>query len=108
LWPRDGGDQPWTWAWQAYVYGRAGERREAARALEDLKRRLRRNPAQTAPLMAFAYAGMNDREHVLFWLKKAYSEHSNNLLSLKVDPAYDFLRDDPRFQDLLRRVGLAP
>jgi TolB-like protein/DNA-binding winged helix-turn-helix (wHTH) protein/Flp pilus assembly protein TadD len=108
LWQRDDGGQPWTWAWEAYVYARAGERHEAARALEDLKRRLRRDPAQTAPLMAFVYAGMNDREHALFWLNKAYSEHSNTLLSLKVDPAYDFVRDDPRFQDLLRKVGLAP
>lgn len=108
LWQRDDGGQPWTWAWEAYVYARAGERHEAARALDDLKRSLRRNHARAAPLMAFAYAGMNDREHTLFWLEKAYSEHSNTLLSLKVDPAYDFLRDDPRFQALVRRVGLSP
>jgi tetratricopeptide (TPR) repeat protein len=108
LWQRDDGGQPWNSAWEAYVYGRAGERREAARAIENLKQSLRHVPTQTAPLLAFAYAGMNDREHALFWLKKAYSEHSNTLLSLKVDPAYDFLHDDPRFQALVRRVGLSP
>jgi hypothetical protein len=44
------------------------------------------------------------------WLEKAYSEHSNALTTLKVDsvdPIYDPPRIGPRFQDLLRRVGLA-
>ena len=40
-------------------------------------------------------------------LEKAYTQHSNGLTGLKVDPIYDPLRGDPRFQNLLRRVGLA-
>jgi hypothetical protein len=40
-------------------------------------------------------------------LEKAYAQHSNGLTSLKVEPAYDPLRGDPRFQELLQRVGLA-
>jgi hypothetical protein len=39
-------------------------------------------------------------------LEKAYEEHSNWLIYLHIDPSMDGLRDDPRFQDLLRRVGL--
>jgi TolB-like protein/DNA-binding winged helix-turn-helix (wHTH) protein len=107
-WEREDGTHPWNWTWEAYVYGRAGDKREAARAIEDLKLSLRRTPALSAPLLAFAYAGMKDRQHTLLWLNRALFEHSNTLLALKVDPAYDFLRDDPRFQDLLRKVGLAP
>jgi hypothetical protein len=39
-------------------------------------------------------------------LETAYAQHSNAMTALKVDPAYDPLRDDPRFRDLLRRVRL--
>jgi hypothetical protein len=41
------------------------------------------------------------------WLEKAYAEHSNRLTGLKVDPVYDPLQSDPRFQTLVRQVGLA-
>jgi hypothetical protein len=48
---------------------------------------------------------LNNKDEALAWLQKAYEEHSVALTSL-VDPIYDPLRSDPRFQDLLRRVGL--
>jgi len=54
-----------------------------------------------------AYAGMRDKEQTFVWLEKAYSQHSNVLTTLKVDPMYDELRSDPRFQSLLHRVGSA-
>ena len=54
-----------------------------------------------------AYAGMKDREETIAWLERAYTQHSPDLMSLKVDPLFDEMRGDPRFQDLLRRVGLA-
>jgi len=41
------------------------------------------------------------------YLEKAYSQHSSTMTALRVDPVYDPLRSDPRFQDLLRRAGLA-
>ena len=51
-----------------------------------------------------ALAGETDQ--ALEWLEKAYAEHSDHLVLLKVDPIFDPLRGDPRFADLLRRVGL--
>jgi hypothetical protein len=56
--------------------------------------------------MAWAYAGVSDKEHTLMWLNRAYAKRSNVMTVLKVEPAFDFLRSDPRFQDLTRRVGL--
>jgi hypothetical protein len=49
---------------------------------------------------------MGDKDQALAWLEKAYARRSNGLTSLKVNPAYDLLRGDQRFENLLRRVGL--
>ncbi|SPE24710.1 hypothetical protein SBA7_1070002 [Candidatus Sulfotelmatobacter sp. SbA7] len=48
------------------------------------------------------------KDEAFGWLEKAYSEHSNAVTTLKVDPICDPLRSDLRFQNLGRRVGLAP
>ena len=42
------------------------------------------------------------------WLEKAYQERSDGLTYVNVEPAFDFLRSDPRFQNLLRRMNLEP
>jgi hypothetical protein len=54
-----------------------------------------------------AYLGAGRKEEAIALLQKAYAEHSNAVVGIKVDRIYDPLRSDPRFQDLLRRVGLA-
>ncbi len=56
--------------------------------------------------IARSYARLNENEQTLYWLEKAYEEHSDHLTLLRVDPLFDFLRTDARFQDLLKRVGL--
>ncbi len=55
-----------------------------------------------------AYIGMNKKEEAFAYLWKAYEGHSTSLTALKVDPLFDPLRGDPRFQTILRGVGLAP
>ncbi len=97
---------PWTWAIAAYVYGRSGNREEARRTLAKLKQLNQRRQMDPAAIV-LVYVGMNSKEEAFKWFEKAYSENSNALITLKVDPIYDPLRSDPRFQDLLRRVGLA-
>jgi len=56
--------------------------------------------------MLWAHVGMGDKEEALADLEKVFSEHSNFMTTIKVEPAFDPLRSDPRFQELLRRVGL--
>jgi hypothetical protein len=51
------------------------------------------------------YAGLDDKDQAFAWLEKAYSERSAWISWLKVDPKFDSLRSDPRFADLMRRVG---
>jgi TolB-like protein/DNA-binding winged helix-turn-helix (wHTH) protein/Tfp pilus assembly protein PilF len=103
---RRGDDTPWTWATEAYVYGHSGQQAQARDALKKLERVNRHQHLDPAPMLVLAYAGMNNKDEALGWLEKAYSEHSNAVTTLKVDPIYDSLRSDPRFQDLVRRVGL--
>jgi len=55
-------------------------------------------------LPAVIYAALGDKEQALQWLEKGYKEHSPTLYFLKIDPALDPLRSEPRFQDLTRRM----
>jgi hypothetical protein len=55
--------------------------------------------------LANYYARAGDAERIIEWLEKAYEEHNNNLPYMRT-PVFDAVRDDPRFQDLVRRVGL--
>ena len=93
------------WSMLAAAYGRAGQQPEAQRALDKLLEMNRRQQIDPSALI-WAYIGMGNKDQAFIWLEKAYSQHAN-LTTLKVDPIYDPLRSDPRFQDLLRRVGLA-
>jgi hypothetical protein len=56
--------------------------------------------------LAIAYAGLGDKDRGFEWMETAYRERAAWLTFLKVDPALDPLRSDPRFADLLRRIGL--
>jgi TolB-like protein/DNA-binding winged helix-turn-helix (wHTH) protein/Tfp pilus assembly protein PilF len=88
----------------AYAYAAGGRKSEGLKILADLK-----NPARRSYLppemVAEVYAGLGDRQEALNWLEKAYAEHAANLDLLKVNPAFDPLRADPRFQQLLRRMN---
>jgi tetratricopeptide (TPR) repeat protein len=88
------------------AYSHAGRRTEALHVLDELKRH---QQTSYVPAGAFvnAYLGLSDSDQAFVWLDRAYEEHSNILQYLKVHPYFDPLRGDPRFADLLRRVGLA-
>jgi hypothetical protein len=55
--------------------------------------------------MAMAYARLGKAEQVLAWLEEAYRQRDPGLSGLKVEPLFDFLRSNLRFQDLLRRMN---
>jgi tetratricopeptide (TPR) repeat protein len=89
----------------AVGYGQAGRREDALRVLAELKKR-QRTGYVPAGAFVLTYSGLADREQTLIWLEQAYKEQSLILLFLKVHPIFDSLRDDPRFKDLVDRVGL--
>jgi tetratricopeptide (TPR) repeat protein len=83
----------------------SGRRQEAVRILDDLKGLSKRRYVLPS-LIAIIYIGLEDGDQAFAWLEKAYQERSDFMIVLKVEPVLDGLRSDPRFADLLQRVGL--
>jgi Flp pilus assembly protein TadD len=88
-----------------HAYAVSGRKREAEQALKELKDWSKQS---YVPAYNFAevYIGLGEREQALASLEKAYADRSIYLTFLKADPQFDSLRSDPRFKDLLHRVGL--
>lgn len=87
----------------AAAYVRSGNRSEAERLLADLLSR--RSKQYVSPLdIANAYHALGRKDETLDWLNKAYGDQSELLIVLDRDPAFDDLRDDPRFQELLSKI----
>ncbi|MCA1636970.1 MAG: hypothetical protein LC768_01310, partial [Acidobacteria bacterium] len=60
----------------------------------------------SAVAVASTYSRLGEKERAFEWLEKAFAEHEVNITNLKVNKSFDSLKSDPRFQDLLRRIGL--
>jgi TolB-like protein/Tfp pilus assembly protein PilF len=90
----------------AHAYARAGNREKALQLVDELKRVLAERG--NIPTFAFvtAYAGLGDKEQAFAWLERSYEERRPRMVWLNTDPWLDPLRSDPRFHDLVRRVGL--
>ncbi len=89
----------------AHAYAAAGQRQEALKLLDELKAQSGRR--YVSPFyVALVYTGLGDREQALVWLGAAYDDRSNNMIFLNAVPEFDRLRPEPRFQTLLRRIGL--
>jgi TolB-like protein/Tfp pilus assembly protein PilF len=90
-----------------YSHARLGERKESLQVIEALKAASKQSFVP-ALFVALVYAGLEDKDQAFTWLEKAYEERFNRLAYLKVEALWDPLRSDPRFADLLRRVGIPP
>ena len=87
------------------VYGFAERKEEAKKILKELLT-LNERRYVTPAALACGYIGLGDKDQAFAWIEKAYRERSNFVTYLKVVPIVDSLRSDPRFSDLIRRVGL--
>jgi tetratricopeptide (TPR) repeat protein len=90
-----------------YAYAVTGTRGEAQKVLNQLNA-LSAHKYVPAIDMADIYAGLGEKDKAFEWLEKGYEERSLAFGDIKVDPAFDPLRSDPRFADLLRRMNLQP
>jgi len=100
------GSHPFYMAWLGYAYARAGNRNEALRILRQLKVISGKKYVASHDVAAI-YVGLGEKSKAIVWLNKGYDEHSYTVLQLGVEPEFDSLRSDPRFQDLVQRVGLS-
>jgi tetratricopeptide (TPR) repeat protein len=88
----------------AYAYAVSGMKGEAVKMLNDLKNRSS-HAFSNAPEIAVIYVGLGQKDQAMAWLEKAYVERFNPAVLMR--PCFDPLRSDPRFQDLLGRIGLS-
>jgi serine/threonine protein kinase/tetratricopeptide (TPR) repeat protein len=87
------------------AYGLAGKREQAIKILNDLKKK--RSQGYVRPRMiASLYAALSEKNQAIEWLEKSYEERDDWIVWTTTNPEFDSLRSDPRFQDLMRRIGL--
>jgi serine/threonine-protein kinase len=90
-----------------HAYARAGQKEQALQIFSALKERARRQYVTPYDIAVVA-VGLGDKDQAFAWLERAYQERSRWFIHCKAEPLLDPLRSDPRFQNLLRRMRLAP
>jgi TolB-like protein/DNA-binding winged helix-turn-helix (wHTH) protein/cytochrome c-type biogenesis protein CcmH/NrfG len=86
----------------AYAFAVAGEKERALEIVSNLRKLPNVSPVDVAAV----FSALGDAEQAFQWLDKAYETHNALLIFVKLDPRFDRYRSDPRFRDLVRRVGL--
>ena len=89
----------------AASYAASGRKAEALKILNELIPRCERSH-RGAYFIAEVYAFLHDSDQTFVWLEKAYEQHDAFLINLNVMQEFDSLHADPRFQDLVRRIGI--
>jgi TolB-like protein/DNA-binding winged helix-turn-helix (wHTH) protein/Tfp pilus assembly protein PilF len=89
----------------AYLDARMGKLNDARKALEQ-SLQLSKGKEISVGAVALTYAALGDKDRAFFYLNKAFAERSSFLMTLRFWSVFDPIRSDPRFADLVRRVGL--
>ena len=96
---------PWFIGWLGHAHALAGDLAKAAEILHDLEQLARERYVSPFP-RALIYVGLREKTKALDWLERSFEDQDVGCYFLKVDPVYDGMRDEPRFQALLQKVGL--
>ena len=104
-WRRMNGDAPWISDWEVYVYARMGDSARARQLLRQIEKTRSTSSPDRGPFYLAAYAGVGDKEKLLAGLQELYRQRTNQPTSFKVEPLFDTVRSDPRFQEMLRGAG---
>jgi Flp pilus assembly protein TadD len=98
---------PRSHAGLGHAYALAGREADARAVLEVLTERAR-SLTVSSHAIAVIHTALGEHREAFEWLDRACREHDRALVWLKVHPRLDPLRSDPRFADVMRRVGFAP
>jgi TolB-like protein/DNA-binding winged helix-turn-helix (wHTH) protein/Tfp pilus assembly protein PilF len=90
---------------RTFLLARSGNRHEAHKLLRQVLK-ISENVYVHPGAMTYVYCALGDKDNAFRWLEKAYAEHNSFVSSVKIMPALDPLRTDPRYNDFVRRVGL--
>jgi adenylate cyclase len=91
----------------AITYAKMGRREDAHRILEQLIEKSRQQYV-AADAIAGVYAVLGEKDEAFRWLDRAFDEHSASMVSFTSHPEFRLLRSDPRFTELLKRMGFDP
>ena len=89
----------------AYSYAKAGRKEDVRKVLANLLE-MRKVSKRAAPAIAGVYTALGERDKAFEWLEKGFEEHSPYMASIQHDFIFEPLHNDPRWTDLLRRIGL--
>jgi hypothetical protein len=102
------GRAPWVVASLAAAYARSEKQKAAQRMALELEEQWKQKAIGAyAYGIATVYVALGQKDKGFSSLEKAYEDHSFFLTSIRFDPAVDSVRSDPRFAELVRRVGLS-
>jgi serine/threonine protein kinase/Tfp pilus assembly protein PilF len=88
-----------------HALGVSGNASQARKILDELLERSKRDYVPSHEIAAL-YLGLGRNEEALRWFRKAFDEHSGFMVYLKIEPALDPIRSDPRFVELIKKVGM--
>lgn len=88
-----------------YAYAMAGKLADAEQVINELEKAAREKYVSSY-YFAMIYLGLDVQEQVFLWLERAFEERSGFMAFLHVEPMFDHLRHEPRFVDLVHRIGL--
>ncbi len=90
----------------AHILATAGRKDEARKIIEDtgIEKMLSSNDHRG---IAIVYTALGEKEEALEWLEKSYEKHEESLCSMGIDPKFDPIRDEPRFKEIMKKIGLS-
>ena len=94
----------WYWFYLGYIYGNAGEMRKAQEVL-DYYAELSKSEFVWPVIYVFIYAGMGETDKALDWLERTYEQREAWMEVIRVEPMFDNLRSDPRFQAIVEQMN---
>ena len=99
-------DYPFLLGNMAIAYHRLGKTEKADAIIKTLEQKWKnKSGGDPAFFLAQIYAGLKEEEKVFLWLEKSYQAHESDMIWLKTEPQFEYLKNDPRYQAMLEKVG---